>query len=236
MKKIIISMLVLSAWATSLSAQITREQADAIVSAHLQNEVTPPYLLYVNVNTPTAEGIAITTSQAEAMQAKYACWTYYLNENPNVSEPSQHRYLFVKEDDGNLLEVITSNDLGPEELTKWTEVTTGIVETDNYPFLRVYPNPTDGELNITCYRHCGLDPQSPENDEIAGQARNDIQNVDVFDVMGRTVHVETHGRASLQWRQQQPTTTLNISSMPTGIYFLRIQTETGVITNKIIKN
>ncbi|MCL2042078.1 MAG: T9SS type A sorting domain-containing protein [Bacteroidales bacterium] len=234
MKKIIISMLVLTAWATSLSAQITREQADAIVWEHLQDEVTPPYFLYVNVNTPTVEGIAITTPQGEAMLAKYACWAYYLNENPVMSAPSQHRYLFVKEDDGNLLEVITSNDLVPE-LTDWTEVTTGIVETDNYPSLRIYPNPTDGMLYITDYRHCGLDPQSPENDEIAGQARNDIKHVDVFDVMGRTVHVEMHGCASLQWRQQQPTTTLDISELPTGIYFLHIQTDNGVITRKIIK-
>ena len=34
-----IPMLVLMAWATSLSAQITREQADAIVLEHIQNEV-----------------------------------------------------------------------------------------------------------------------------------------------------------------------------------------------------
>jgi hypothetical protein len=35
---------------------------------------------------------------------------YYLNENPELSEPSRHRYLFVKKDAGNLLEIITAND------------------------------------------------------------------------------------------------------------------------------
>jgi len=44
MKKIIIPMLVLTAWATSLSAQITREQTDMIVLEHPQNEVTPPQI------------------------------------------------------------------------------------------------------------------------------------------------------------------------------------------------
>jgi hypothetical protein len=89
--------------------------------------------------------------------------------------------------------------------------------------LTIYPNPTDGQLTI-------------ENGELR------IENVMIYVMMGRTVRanlcvrpVETHGRASLQF---------DISSLPTGAYFLRIQTspsfgggkgEVGVITQKIIK-
>ncbi|MDR0603347.1 MAG: hypothetical protein LBG80_03480, partial [Bacteroidales bacterium] len=62
MKKLIISILVLVAFTTSLSAQITREQADNIVKEYLQNETITYNLLYVHVNTPSEEGIAITTS------------------------------------------------------------------------------------------------------------------------------------------------------------------------------
>ena len=223
-------MLVLTAWATSLSAQITRKQADAIVWEHLQNEVTPPYLLYVNVNTPTAEGIAITTSQGEAMQAKYACWTYYLNENPVMSAPSQHRYLFVKEDDGNLLEVITSNDLVPE-LTDWTEVMPVGIDAPPSPSegedVRVYPNPTDGALWICDMRHATCD--------------NRISDIEIFDVMGRTVvvaSVETRHATSLQSEigNRPSQITFDLSNVPPGIYFMKIQTENGVITKKIIKN
>ena len=221
MKKIIIPMLVLTAWATSLFAQVTREQADAIVLEHLQNEVTPPYLLYVNVNTPTAEGIAITTSQEEAMLAKYACWTYYLNENPDVSAPSQHRYLFVKEDDGNLLEVITSNDLVPE-LTDWTEVMpVGIEDHPSPPEredVRVYPNPTDGTLWICDMRYATCD--------------NRISDIEIFDVMGRTVGAPL---AVAPNGTHQSQITFDLSNVPSGIYFVKIQTETGVITKKIIK-
>jgi hypothetical protein len=63
MSKLLIPMLVLWAWATPLNAQITREQADIIVFEHLQNHVTSPYFLYVNVNLPSDEVITITTNK-----------------------------------------------------------------------------------------------------------------------------------------------------------------------------
>ena len=227
-------MLVLTAWATSLSAQITREQADMIVLEHIQNEVTPPYFLYVNVNTPTAEGIAITTSQAEAMQAKYACWVYYLNENPVMSAPSQHRYLFVKEDDGNLLEVITSNDLVPE-LTDWTEVMPVGIEAPPSPLerdVRIYPNPTSGLLTICDVRYATSDNRKSE----IGQSE-----IEIFDVMGRTVvvaSVETRHATSLQSEIGQSeigNRTFDLSKVPAGIYFLRITTEDDVVVRKVVK-
>jgi len=85
----------------------------------------------------------------------------------------------------------------------------GIVGTDNYMALRIFPNPTDGELQIINYEL-------------------EIVNVEVFDVRGKLVW-------SLQ-STAQPTTTINISHLPTDIYFIRIQTENGVITRKIIKH
>ena len=225
MRNIIIPMLVLAVRTTSLPAQVTREQADVIVWEHIHNEVTPPYLLYVNINAPTDEGIAITTSQEESMQAKYACWAYYLDEKPDVNGPSQHRYLFVKEDDGNLLEVITGNDLGPADLTEWTEVTiTGIGEMQNH--VMVYPNPTGDKLQVTSYEL-------------------QVMGVEIFDVLGRSVvgttpavaPVETQCIASLhsQISNLKPQITINISHLPAGTYFVRITTETGTITRKIIK-
>ena len=105
--------------------------------------------------------------------------------------------------------------------------------------IAIYPNPTSGLLNITYYRHCGLDPQSLENDEIAGDpetssARNDIQNVAIFDVMGRAVvvaPVETRHATSLQSQ-----ITFDLSNVPTGVYFLRIKTESGVVVRKVVKS
>ncbi|MCL2042208.1 MAG: T9SS type A sorting domain-containing protein, partial [Bacteroidales bacterium] len=77
----------------------------------------------------------------------------------------------------------------------------------------------------------GLDPQSPENDEIAGQARNDIHSVDVFDMLGRKVMTVTESQIAHRTSQ----TTFDLSNVPTGIYFVRIQTENDVVIRKVVK-
>ena len=208
MNRILIPMLVFMAWATSISAQITRQQADKIVWEHVQNVVSPPYLLYVNTNMPKEEGITINTFNEETVKLKYNCWAYYLNENPSLNEPSQHRYLFVKEDDGNLLEIITTNDLGPKELTEWMMVEqVNIVELSGES-IRVYPNPTNGKLTM-------------DNGQLT------IKSVEVFDVYGRNVSclmslVSNHH--------------INISHLASGIYFVKIETEKETVTKKVIKN
>jgi len=104
MKRYIIIMSFLIAWAASLTAaNITQEQAYNIV----RNYVPAGSTLYVNVNAPNPGGIVITTSEGEIINVEYACWVYCLNE----SDPVQRRYFFVKEEDGSLVEVIASNDI-----------------------------------------------------------------------------------------------------------------------------
>jgi len=84
--------------------------------------------------------------------------------------------------------------------------TVGISTMEIIP-LKIYPNPTTGELRITNY-----------------ELR--ITSVEIFDVYGRTVGAYPCGR---------PETTINISHLPEGTYVLKIQTEQGVQTRKIIK-
>ena len=155
MKKMIFLMSVLLAWTTSLSAQITREQADAIVWDYLQNEEMPSnYSLHVNVNTPNEDGFVVTTYKEETVKVKYACWVYFVRPNyiPAVALPVSYCYLFVKEDTGSLLEIITNNDFGPGGgLTAWTTVKapSGIAEQKENN-MQLYPNPVDNWLTIPC--------------------------------------------------------------------------------------
>ncbi|MDR2971614.1 MAG: M4 family metallopeptidase [Bacteroidales bacterium] len=94
---------------------------------------------------------------------------------------------------------------------------TAITEQDATENITVYPNPTDGQLTV-------------ETDNYPS-----LQSIEIFDMMGKLVFiVETHGRASL--RQQPTTFTIDIFHLPAGIYFMRITTEEGTITKKIIKN
>jgi hypothetical protein len=74
--------------------------------------------------------------------------------------------------------------------------------------LQVYPNPTGGELVVsTEYR---------------------VESIEIFDLLGKLVFIVETGRA--------PSLQFDISHLPSGTYFVRIQTENGMITKKIIKN
>jgi len=73
--------------------------------------------------------------------------------------------------------------------------------------LQVYPNPTSGELII-------------ENGELI------IENVEIFDILGKKQKIIFNFQLS----------TFNLTDLPVGIYFIRIQTEEGVITRRIVKD
>jgi hypothetical protein len=103
-----------------------------------------------------------------------------------------------------LLEIITSNDLGQEDLTQW-EMVLGIIDRENNNMLLLHPNPTTGQLRITNY-----------------ELR--IEKIEVFDIYGKKQKTESR-------RQNE----LDISHLPVGIYFLKIKTETGEATQKVIK-
>ena len=212
MKKMVFLMSVLLAWTTSLSAQFTREQADAIVMGYLQeNNTAKPYFLYVNVNTPNEEGFVITTYKEETVKAKYACWVYFVYENfefcptclPGPAVPN--RYLFVKEDTGSLLEIITNNNFAPANLTDWEPVKTfnGLTnQKENNKSL--YPNPVDDWLTIPCNR---------EN-----------TRVEIYDLKGT--------RLFSKELSDKDTFRLNVSFLNAGTYMVNVDGK----THKIIKN
>ncbi|MCL2041814.1 MAG: T9SS type A sorting domain-containing protein [Bacteroidales bacterium] len=72
----------------------------------------------------------------------------------------------------------------------------------------IYPNPTSGGLTITNY-----------------ELR--ITEVEVFDLMGRKVLSQ-----KAESRKQKE---LDISHFPAGMYFVRIMTDKGVVTKKVVK-
>ena len=79
--------------------------------------------------------------------------------------------------------------------------------------IKVYPNPTTGQLIVACR-----------------DAINCVSTgIEVFDVFGRSVYIAHPPlRGGLEG--------LDISHLPTGIYFVRITTENGTVTRKVIKN
>ena len=83
-----------------------------------------------------------------------------------------------------------------------------VAEQKNETSINIYPNPTTGQLTI--------------NSE-----QSTINNVEIFDVYGRKLlsHI-----ANLT-----PHTVLNISHLPTGIYFVKIRTVAGEVIKKVLK-
>jgi len=76
--------------------------------------------------------------------------------------------------------------------------------------ITVYPNPTSGEIHVS-------------------NVQSEIGGVAVYNVLGQWVATVQSGDGSLS------ATPLNISHLPTGVYFLQIQTSTGVVTKRVVK-
>jgi len=142
MKKLFTIMFV--AGVLTLHAQTTQEQAEAIVLTHIQSVVTQPYTLYFNTGSPNADGLEITTLNEETVQIQHLCYAYYLAEFPAESEPARCRYLFVKVDNANLLELVTDGG-SPSDMSQWTKI--GLHETQAYTLLP-YPNPVNDRITI----------------------------------------------------------------------------------------
>jgi hypothetical protein len=83
----------------------------------------------------------------------------------------------------------------------------GIIETLRATSLRVFPNPTWGELTIVY----------PTSD-------NPISDIEIFDVMGRNVGANLYGRPN---NTKIGKSEINVSHLPAGVYFLRIGNQTA---------
>ena len=79
--------------------------------------------------------------------------------------------------------------------------------------ITVHPNPTNDVLHVTV-------------------TDGEIARVEMFDMFGRPVPVETHGRASLP----SPQTTVTTSDIPSGLYILRVTLTDGTVRNvKVVR-
>jgi hypothetical protein len=107
-------------------------------------------------------------------------------------------------------------------LTANFELVTGIKIIVNND-VSTYPNPTTGELHVTCHASC-------------------VTDVEVFDIYGRRQNAESRMQKGESAENSSYALTLlrsyglNISHLPAGIYFVRVTTEKGVVMKKVVKN
>ena len=82
------------------------------------------------------------------------------------------------------------------------------VVTDNDTHLQIYPNPTDGLINIAYYN-------------------NNLYDVLVYDIEGKLLS-EKHG--------ERNTAVININGMPKGTYLIKVidKTDSTEITKRVV--
>ena len=126
MKKIFL-LIIPFVFLSTLTAQITQEKADEIVLERI-NQETQTYIVYAKEDVQTE--MTITTANGEILELDYSSWVYYM------SYTEGGRYLIVNESNGNVLEVNTTSDASPNDLTAWR-----VVYPIEEPFLTVDETP-----------------------------------------------------------------------------------------------
>jgi hypothetical protein len=133
MKKLILTLIAPIVLFSTLSAQITQQQADSIVQQRMSSE-TKPFIVYAKEDVQPI-GYTITTTTGEILEFDYSAWVYYVS----FTGETFGKYLIVKESSGNVLEVNVKNDTGPVDLEGWREFNVFPMEIPFEEFTIEYP-------------------------------------------------------------------------------------------------
>ena len=112
MKKPILLIFLPLMFFMALSAQVMQAEADSIVIERMCSEIKP-YTIYAKEDIQTS--FELITSTGEALELGYSCWVYYVK----FTDETNSKYLIVKENNGNLLEINAKNDDGSGDLENW---------------------------------------------------------------------------------------------------------------------
>ena len=119
MKKIFLFLAISFVFSFALTAQVTQAESDSIVLERMSLE-TRPHTIYAKETLQT-EGISITTATGELLELNYPCWIYYIRYDDQIDETAVSiPYFIVKESNGNLLRVNTTNDAISNDMEEWT--------------------------------------------------------------------------------------------------------------------
>ena len=82
--------------------------------------------------------------------------------------------------------------------------------------ITIYPNPTTGELRIESYEL-------------------QVTGIEIFDIYGKNVESKFPSKNLEGWQPKADGVVLDISNFSSGIYFLKIHTENGIVMKKVVK-
>ena len=136
------------------------------------------------------EANATATVAATAYKGyKFVNWT-----KDGIAVSADNPYSFTVTEDVELVATFEEDETG--------------IDTVEASVAKIYPNPTEGKLQVTSY-------ELP------------IEEIVIWDIMGRNV--------LSQKAEGEKQKELDISYLPAGMYFVQVQTDKGVVTRKVVK-
>jgi hypothetical protein len=151
---------------------------------------------------------AISRNEHDLTSSEANSYQWYLDNQPIIGA-AQQNYIYTQ---NGIYFVEVTNEYGckiKSDSINITDVWIADISKENSSIV-VYPNPTNGQLTI-------------ENGQL------EIENIEIFDVLCRNVYSSTHPIV------HSSTIIIDISHLPTGMYYLKISGKENV-TKKIIKN
>jgi hypothetical protein len=163
--------------------------------------------LTINVTINSADTTVMMMGSTLMATATSATFQWVDCNNSNLPISGENSSTFSPLLDGNYAVEVTQN--GCTSLSSCYTVLSSGISNDNLTSLNLYPNPTNGKVSV-----------------ILGQMQKEV-NIEVTDVTGRILIVQ----------QYSNTTEINLSleNYSSGIYFIKVKTETFNQNNRILK-
>ena len=134
--------------------------------------------------------------------------TSWKKETISLPEPSDFYWIAFEALSGGSSGVLLDN----VSVIQATDVAIGELHDNS---VKIYPNPTTGEVKISMSDY-------------------PICDVRLFDIIGHQISIV--GKSEIGKSEiGKSEIAINMAHLPAGIYFLRIQTEAGVVTRKVVK-
>jgi len=157
----------------------------------------------------------INGNYSQSNDAVIAAWnkaagttTYILGTSDDIYKlPANATAIWVNTEDGSGIFVANGTNTG---FIPIEDVTVGNVDINSIEtkLLKIYPNPTTGKLKVE-----------------SGELR--VESIEIYDAFGKKVDKS---------RANASETTMDISHLPSGVYFVKIFTEAGDVIKKVLKD
>jgi hypothetical protein len=141
-----------------------------------------------------------------------------------------------------------------ENQSESAQPVSSVCKNNTFENITIFPNPTTGELRITSERANKWTGEQVNKwtgeraNEWTGEQVNEwtgeqvnkwtserANEIEVYDIYGKKVGAKFPSNKLEGWQPQADGVVINISHLQAGIYFVKIETENGAVTKKIIK-